>query len=117
MARRIHYPVTWKHTVKIPICDLADFLTDTEYEQMAEIIHEDVEVTLTFDVSFPDPEVGIPFGSFDFIGKWELCGIDNPILEEAVGEYLEFIDVDTRYSNEAYESYCDYCDYIKYGNI
>ena len=116
MAKRIHFPMTWHHTVKISFYELSAFLTETEYQQMAGIVHKDVKVSLAFEYSPAEPEVGIPFDSFDYIGEWDLKDdIDNPVLENAVEAYLSSIDVQDFYGDEAYESYCNYCEYMRYG--
>ena len=115
---RRHIRKTWDITVEIPIYEIAQFLTETEYEHLGGITNDDVKVKLSFDYSPADKEVGIMSDSMEYNGTWGWDGKEQcKTLADAVSEFLESTDVTARLGEKAYDSYCDYCDYMRQGNI
>ena len=108
---------TWEIVVTVPFCELAEYLTDAEYESMKGVYNKDIEIQLSFDYSPEDKEVGIMFDSMEFNGDWSFCNQKTNCeeLENAMQEFIDATDVDSRWGGKAYESYCDYCDYLRYG--
>lgn len=100
--------MTWDVCVTIDSCEVAEYLTDTEYEQLTNILLEDVSIMLTFDYQKADPEVGIMHDTMIFTGKWGWCGLKGcPVLDRAIDKLLADIDVEDRWGELAHELYCD----------
>lgn len=101
--------MTWDVCVSIPDYEVAEYLTETEYEQLQGILLDDVRIKLTFEYVPMDYDSGIPYDSMEFYGKWEFCEADQPAaLKSAIDKLLSVIDVESRWGGLAYEKMCDF---------
>lgn len=108
---------TWEIIVSIPIYEISEYLTDTEYEQMEGLLNEDIEVVLSFDYQPADMETGIMRDSMEFNGTWGYAdkAHEHPKLTEAIQEYIDTHDISELYGHKARESMLGYYEYMKYG--
>lgn len=114
MAGRIPYHLTQDVCVAIDSVEVAQYMTDTEYEQMQDILLDDVNIVLTFNYVKADRDVGIMHDYMTFTGKWGWCGEKGcDVLGKAINKLLSDIDVDERWGEVAYEQFLDYAEYLR----
>lgn len=102
--------------VEIPFCDIAGFLTDTEYEKAEGIINEDINIIIVFDYCKKDRDVGILADVMEYTGCWRWDQKDyGKIIESAVNRFLASVDVDALWGEKALESYNGYLQFLKHG--
>lgn len=104
-------PRRWYIPVTISIRDLADNLSEEDWEKYNQSIPE-VNIVLHFDYSAPDPSVGIFEPDLSWDGDWSLPRVGNypDKIKDAITAYLGSIDVDAKWGEDAYDTLADYVD-------
>jgi len=109
--REIRVPNHHKITFAIPFDEIADFLTEQDYEENKE--RKAVAVEMNFLYSPGDKDSGLdPSFSLD---EWKPLAEYPSAVLDAIERYCD--DLPQRYYDKAYENYCDHCDYLLYGDI
>lgn len=95
---------SWWLQVRIPFVDVAQFLTEEEYERYKEKFY-DLEIDINLIVSPKDPDVGIPTETITYEGQWAvpMCGNYPDRIKDAIEEYLCSINVEETYQRKLYE--------------
>lgn len=104
MGKRLGLRQSWCIKEKISLDTFSHFLTDAQYEKVKDI--ESVEVLLYFWRVKPDPETGIP-ESVDF-DEFHIDEKYPAFLREALGNYLNSLDLDSLYREKVLEMVRDF---------
>lgn len=105
----------WDITVSIPFCDVAEYLSDDEYEAVKNSIADQIKIKLTFDYCPADPETGIFIDSMDYC-EWDWADtIYSASVERAITLYIADTDMEEKYGDKAMMERADYYNYLKYG--
>lgn len=107
----VHIPLNWDYCVSIPFDDIAEYLSEEDYEKYQNQLLS-VELTLSYENSPGDKDVGLE-PSFDFVEWNSSISYPEPIVS-AINKRLDKFK--EWYSDKAYEKLCDFIDYQKYGD-
>lgn len=105
---------TWDIIVSIPFYEIAEYMSEEEYETVSAITADEIRIQLSFSYSPADREVGLS-ESFDF-RKWNWADTAySSIVERAINFYIADADMEEMYREQVKESMLDDEDYMKYG--
>lgn len=95
-------PRRWYIPVTLDICEVAEHLTEAEYEKYKKVCPE-LNLNLHFDYTPPSPDVGIMEGYFEWNGDWSLPPIGNypDKVKDAITAFLETTDVNAKWGGKA----------------
>ena len=115
---RRHLPRLWVFPVEFPLEDLGENITEAEYRKWLgqyPIIH----ISVHFEFSPAEPEVGIPEESFEWNGDWSLPPIGNypDRLKSAISAYLDSIDVNSIWGEKVAERADCYLEQMLYPTL
>ena len=101
-------PFEWKYHLVIPFDEIGVMLTKPDYDYLKDKFNNGFDITLIFDYSIADPDVGIISDSLDYV-KWTSC-IDYPyILSKILNTYIES-NID-KYNKDAMIDLIDYMNW------
>ena len=105
----------WDIATSIPFYEIAEYMTEEEYEAIEASAPDKIRIQLSFTHSPAEREVGIPSESFDF-REWAWADIEYPTaIERAINLYIADKDMEEIYGAQVKESMLGYAEYMKYG--
>ena len=115
---RRHLPRLWVFPVEFPIEDLGENLTDAEY-RMWKGVYPVIKISVHFEFTPAEPEVGIPEESFEWNGDWSLPPLGNypDRIKSAISAHLEAIDVNSIWSEKVAKKAESYLEQMLYPNL
>lgn len=109
---------SWWLPVRLPINDIAEFLSETN-EKRARGRYLEIEININLKITPPDKESGIMTQTVEFNGDWSVPNIGNypGYINEAIDKYLASIDVPEKFSDKLNSFVDSYYQAIKYPNL
>lgn len=104
---------SWWVPVKISSYDISEYLPDDCSTT------SDIEISISFNVSPPNPEVGIFNEQIEYDGMWAVPNnLDYSVrLKEAIDSYLVSIDVVETFKDKLNEQMDSFYESMKYPNL